>query len=157
MKNEEITCKYYADSVKGLNTKIINDKDLWYKYVIDLPQNLQVTYTIIIFHEQVFNGGLHQYFFNSYGQFAYLTIENLKLIKASKAAKILKKALELVNIEQYDIDEFRTRIFNRRLDKITDFDDELFDSLEKLDDEYYDLDEDLEQLLVDYLKNHLKN
>ncbi|MDQ1162553.1 hypothetical protein QE422_002921 [Chryseobacterium sp. SORGH_AS 447] len=157
MKNEEISSKYYANSVKGLNDKILNDKDLWYDYINDLPQNLQVTYTIIIYHEQVFNGGLHQYFFNSYGQFAYLTIENLKLIKAFEASKILEKAVEIVNSEHYDIEEFRTRIFSRKLEKITEFDDEIFDSLEKLDDEYYDLDEDLEQLLVDYLQNHLKN
>lgn len=157
MKNEEITCKYYADSVKGLNTKIINDKDLWYNYINDLPRNLQVTYTIIIFHDQVFNGGLHQYFFNSYGQFAYLTIENLKLIKAFEASKILEKAVEIVNSEHYNIEEFRTKIFSRKLEKIIEFDDELFDLLEKLDDEYYNLDEDLEQLLVDYLQNHLQN
>lgn len=157
MKNEEITCKYYADSVKGLNTKIINDKDLWYNYINDLPRNLQVTYTIIIFHDQVFNGGLHQYFFNSYGQFAYLTIENLKLIKAFEASKILEKAVEIINSEHYNIEEFRTKIFSRKLEKITEFDDELFDLLEKLDDEYYNLDEDLEQLLVDYLQNHLQN
>ncbi|MDQ1161343.1 hypothetical protein QE422_001711 [Chryseobacterium sp. SORGH_AS 447] len=157
MKNEEITSKYYADSVKGLNSKILNDKDLWYNYVINLPQNLQVTYTILIFHQQVFNGGLHQYFFNSYGQFAYLTIEYLKLIKAYQASKILEKAVEVVNSEKYSIDEFRTKIFNRKLDKITDFDDELWHLLEKLDDEYDNLDEDLEQLLVDYLINHLKS
>lgn len=157
MKNEEITCKYYANSVKGLNDKILNDKDLWYNYINDLPRNLQVTYTIIIFHDQVFNGGLHQYFFNSYGQFAYLTIENLKLIKAFEASKILEKAVEIVNSEHYNIEEFRTKIFSRKLEKITEFDDELFDLLEKLDDEYYNLDEDLEQLLIDYLQNHLQN
>jgi len=33
---------------------------------------------------------LHQYFFNAYGQFGYLTVEHLKLIEAFKASNILE-------------------------------------------------------------------
>jgi hypothetical protein len=74
MRNEEITDKYYKEAVTGLNETILNDIDLWYSYVINLPPHLQIVYTIVVFHQQVFSGGLHQYFFNSYGQFAYLTV-----------------------------------------------------------------------------------
>jgi hypothetical protein len=93
MRNEEITDKYYKEAVTGLNETILNDKDLWYSYVINLPLYLQIVYTIVVFHQQVFNGGLHQYFFNSYGQFAYLTVEHLKLIKAFKTSNILERAI----------------------------------------------------------------
>lgn len=91
-KNQEITDKYYKEAVKDLNDVVLQDKDLWYSYILHLPIHLQVTYTIIVFHQQVFNGGFHQYFFNSYGQFAYLTVDHLKLIKAFKTAEILEKA-----------------------------------------------------------------
>ncbi|MCY1239779.1 hypothetical protein D3C87_41590 [compost metagenome] len=152
MTNGEIINHYYKNAVKGLNEIILEDKDLWYSHIINLPQNLQATYTIVVFHEQVFNGGLHQYFFNSYGQFAYLTVEHLRSIKAFKSAAILDSAITLVNIEKMGLDEFRTKIFERELSQIIDFDDDLCDALTELDDEYYDLDEDLEQLLTDYLQ-----
>lgn len=152
MTNGEIINHYYKNAVKGLNEIILEDKDLWYSHIMNLPQNLQATYTIVVFHEQVFNGGLHQYFFNSYGQFAYLTVEHLKSIKAFKSAAILDSAITLVNIEKMGLDEFRTKIFERELSRIVDFDDDLCDALAELDDKYYDLDEDLEQLLAGYLQ-----
>jgi hypothetical protein len=57
-----------------------------------------------------------------------------------------------VNIEELSKNEFRAKIFSRELDRIADFDKELCDFLELLDNEYDDLDENLEQLLVDYLE-----
>ena len=138
MTNEEIINHYYKNAIKGLNEIILQEKDLWYSHIINLPQNLQATYTIVVFHEQVFNGGLHQYFFNSYGQFAYLTVEHLRSTKAFKSAAILDSAITLVNIEKMNLDEFRTKIFERELSRIVDFDDDLCDALTELDDKYYD-------------------
>jgi galactose mutarotase-like enzyme len=154
MKNEEITDSHYKKAVEGLNQKILENKDLWFSHILNLPEHLQVTYTIIIFDQQIFNGGFHQYFFNSYGQFAYLTIDNLRLINAVRAADILERATNLVNADQISLNEFRRKIFDRDFPKITDFDDELFDALSVLDDEYDARDENLEQLLVDYLSNY---
>lgn len=154
MKNEEITDSYYKKAVEGLEESTLQDKDLWYSYILNLPKHLQVTYTVIIFDQQVFNGGFHQYFFNTYGQFAYLTIDNLRLINAFKIADILEQATNLVNTDQISLNEFRRKIFDRNFPKIVDFDDELFDVLSDLDDKYYALDENLEQLLLDYLSNH---
>lgn len=156
MSKEEIIDNNYKKAVKGLNETILADKDLWYSHIINLPQNLQVTYTIAVLNQQVLNGGFHQYFFNSYGQFAYLTVDHLKSIKAFKSAAILDRAINLVNIEGMSLNEFRTKIFERELSRLVDFDDDLCDALEKLDDEYIDLDkdEDLEQLLVDYIQSN---
>ena len=153
MENEKIIDKYYQEAVKGLNEIVFQDKDLWYSYVIHLDSNVQVVYNVIVFHQQVLNGGLHQYFFNSYGQFAYLTVENLKLIKAFKTAEILESALSEVNIEHDDIDKFRENIFNRKNSRIVDFDNQLFDYLNDLDSKYYSLDEDIKKLLLNYLKS----
>lgn len=150
-KDVNIIDEYYKEAVKGLTQKVLEDRDLWYSHVLNLPDELQITYTIAILHQQVFNGGFHQYFFNGYGQFAYITLGNLKTIQAFKTANILNRALLNVNKEKYDIDEFRDKIFNRTLEAISDFDENLGDTLNDLDNEYYLLDEDLEQLIVDYL------
>lgn len=154
MNNEEIIDSYFKKAVEELTEATFVDKDVWYSHILNLPEHLQVTYTVIVFDQQVFNGGFHQYFFNSYGQFAYLTIDNLRLINAFKAADILERATNLVNAEQISLNEFRRKIFDRDFPKIADFDNELFDDLELLDKDYYALDENLEQLLVDYLSNH---
>ena len=149
MRNEGIIDRYYKEAVAGLNETILTYNDLWYSYVTNLPKHLQIVYTIVVFHQQVFNGGLHQYFFNSYGQFAYLTVEHLKLIKAVKTSRILERAIREVNFENFNVDEFRAKIFNREIDRIADFDEKLSIFLEFLDNEYDNLDEDLEQLLLD--------
>jgi len=46
----------------------------------------------------------------------------------------------------------REKVFNRKLSPIVNFNEELSDFLDVLDDDYDSLDENLEQLLVDYLE-----
>lgn len=151
MNNTEIINKYYKKATKELTETIILDKDLWFKYVLGLPIQQQVVYTISILDWQVLNGGFHQYFFNSYGQFAYLTIEHLKLIKAHDFAKILEEALNQINIEKFSKDDFRSMIFNRKFYKITEFDEKLLNFLQKLDEQYDSITVNLEKRLSEYL------
>ena len=152
---ENIIDKNYSEAVKGLDEEILNDCDAWYNYVLKLPKTQQVVYTIILFNWQIENGGFHQYFINSYGQFAYLTIKNLKLIEAPQRADLLDSATHLVNEEYFIEDKFRHLIFNREFSKIVDFDGALFDKLNELDDKYYDMEkENVYNLLQQYLDNH---
>lgn len=152
---ENIIYKTYSKAVKGLSEEILNDCDVWYNYVLNLPKSQQVVYTIVLLNWQVENGGFHQYFFNSYGQFAYLTIENLKLIEAPQRADLLDSAIHLVNEEHLIEDKFRYLIFNREFSKIVDFEDILFSKLNELDDKYYDMEEEnVYNLLQQYLDNY---
>jgi hypothetical protein len=144
--------KTFEEAVSGLNEVIFADKDLWYSYVLNLPKHLQVTYTVIVFDKQIWNGGFHQYFFNAYGQFAYITVDNLELIGAFKMADFLNKALEKVNKENYDLDYFRELIFYRRLERITDSDEELETFLAELNKRYDSCEDNLEELLGGYLE-----
>ncbi|SFN92446.1 protein of unknown function [Chryseobacterium oleae] len=153
MNNQELIEKIYLESTKGIKEEILNNCDAWYNHVLNLSKAQQVVYTVILFQWQVENGGSHQYFLNSYGQFAYLTIKNLKLIEASQRANLLDAATHLVNEEYLIEDDFRHLIFNRELSKIVDFDDILFDKLNELDDKYYEMkDENISELLGNYLK-----
>jgi len=151
---QNIIDKAYSEAVKGLNEEILDDCDVWYNYVLKLPKAQQVVYSIILFNWQIENGGFHQYFFNSYGQFAYLTINNLKLIEASQRADLLDSATHIVNEEYFIQDKFRHLIFNREFSKIVDFDEALFDKLNDLDDKYYNMEnENVFDLLQQYLDN----
>lgn len=150
---ENIIDKIYSEAVKELDEEILKNCDSWYNYVLNLPKTQQVVYTVTLLNWQVENGGFHQYFFNSYGQFAYLTIKNLKLIGTPQRASLLDTATHLVNEEYLIEDAFRHLIFNRELSKIVDFDEILFNKLNDLDDKYYNMeDENIFDFLEDYLE-----
>jgi hypothetical protein len=153
MKNRQLIDIYYKEAIKDLDKKILKDKDLWYEHVLQLPEHLGVVYTITNFHQQLFKGGFHLYFSKTHGQFAYLALENLWLIKAIKSFLVLKSALNEVNYELFSQDEFREHVFNGTLELINVSNDDFVDILDELDTEYYSIDEDIEELLVDYLKN----
>jgi hypothetical protein len=144
--------KVYAEAIKALSQEVLDDRERWYKYVDNLPFNQQIVYTVILFHTQVENGGFHQYFFNAYGMFSFLTIKNLVTIKAYKRSKLLEDAIRKVNSENLNEKEFRDRISHRKLDKIADFDSDLFNYLTNLDDQYYGLvQEEIYKLLETFL------
>ena len=150
---ENIVEKEYKEAVKGLTLETLNNSSAWYDYALNLPITQQIVYTIVLFHSQVENGGFHQYFFNSYGQFAYLTLKNLKTIGGIKRAKLLDDALRHVNGENLPENIFRKLVVNRKLSRIVDFKNELFDYLNNLDNKYYDIEgEDIYELLEKYLK-----
>ena len=151
---ENIVEKYYSESVKGINEDILNDKNAWYHYILNLPIAQQIVYTIVLFHSQIENGGFHQYFFNSYGQFVFLTLKNLKLIGSINRYNLLKKALEEVNNENLEEKKFRKLVYTRKVDRIVNYEQKLFDYLNELDNEYFSLkNEDIEELLINYLES----
>ncbi len=143
----------YLDAVKGLDENILQDVNKWYDHIYNLPTEQQIVYTVSILNWQVKNGGFHQYFFNSYGIFAFLTLKNLEELKLFEIKNILSEALSLVNYEDLEEDEFKLKIFDREIKKITDFDEELFENLNNLDDSYYSIsDEEIFNSLEKYLK-----
>ena len=146
---------YYFESVKGLTENVLQVQSDWYKHIFNLSPKQQIVYTIIVFHNQVQNGGLHQYFFNSYSQFCFLTINNLKKIGALERASILESALSEVNKDKFDENYFKELIFNRKISRITEFEQYLTNFLDDLDTKYYEIEnEDIEKLLTHFLKNN---
>lgn len=139
--------------MKGIDENLLTDAELWYEYVFKLPSDFQIIYTIIILDWQVNNGGFHQYFFNAYGQFAFLTIKNSELIKAVEHKTLLEKALKKTNSDKFSEVDFRKLIYHRKLKKIVEFENKLFKQLDDLDTQYYDLKEDLRQLYVNFISH----
>jgi hypothetical protein len=153
MTNQEIIEKKYLEAVKGIKEEWFTEVTAeWYNYIIELPEDLLTTYLVIVLHNQVFNGGFHQYFVNGYGQFASETIEALERIGASKKAGYLKNAFEIVNSEN-DIDVvFREKLLSREIKELF-IEDDLFDPLDELDTQYYNEEkESIEDLLANYLR-----
>jgi hypothetical protein len=157
MNDQIIIKEKYAEAVKGIKAEWLMTTDSrWYDYVVGLPSDQQVTYLVIVVHNQVFNGGFHQYFFNGYGQFAKETISALIKISALKRGELLVKALKIVNSENDPDHVFREKLLKKDLRPLF-VDDDLFESLNQLDVQYYEYDdkeeEDVAQLLSNYLQN----
>jgi len=153
MNNTEIIQKKYAEAIKGINEEWFTTVDSkWYSYIINLPFHLRSTYLIVVFHNQIYNGGFHQFFVNGYGQFAKETINVLIKIGALNKAELLKKALHIVNSDNKSDEVFRKELLNKDIKSLF-VEDFLFESLDKLDTQYYALEkEDLEKLLCNYLQ-----
>lgn len=156
MNNPQIIQQYFEKATLGIkNEWLISDhaNDSWYEYIVNLDLKPKVAYMLLIFHNQVYNGGFHQYFVNGYGQFAKETVECLNKIGAIKKAQLLQQALDIVNYEKNSDIMFRKKLLKKSI-KALFIEDVLFESLDKLDFEYYSLDEveDIESLLGNYLQ-----
>lgn len=153
MNNSEIIEKKYAEAVQGIKEEWFQKTNpRWYDYVISLPDTLRITYLIVILHNQVCNGGFHQYFVNGYGQFAGETVKALIDIGAFKKSNLLKEALSIVNSPNHSDRVFREKLLKKEIDALF-VDDDLYDPLDNLDSKYYETnDEDTYQLLGDYLQ-----
>jgi hypothetical protein len=126
----------------------------WYTHVNQLPLPERLTYCVLIFDAQVGNGGLPQYFGNSYGQFAYETVAYLDLLGATAQAGILRQALTLLEGEQPVPALLREKIHTHTLEGLNSEDQPFGSGLDKLTDAYFacpaDLEERLQQFLATY-------
>jgi hypothetical protein len=84
----------YLSAVRGLTIKIVNNHNDWYNHVMNLPQNQQIVYTVLILDNQVKQEGFMSYFKSSFGMFALKTIAHLEKIGCTNRSKMLKLALE---------------------------------------------------------------
>lgn len=152
MNNASLIEHTYKKAVQGIKEEwLMESSSHWYNYIVELPAHLKTSYLVLILHDQVFNGGFHQYFANGYGQFSKETIDALTEIGATKKALLLKRALDNVNADEDTDVLFRKKLLDKDLKNLF-LDDGLFELLNELDTEYYESeDEDLEQLLGNYL------
>jgi hypothetical protein len=153
MKKEDLINFTFQKAVQNLNDEWLTnyESDDWFLFIMGLPEPEKTTYLVVIFHNQVMNGGLHQYFINRYGQFAYKTIEVLKNIKAKDTSIILQLAIEKINSDKLAPEIFRKKILRQRLTPLYES-EELWNQLCLLDERYYDGDEDIVELLGNYLR-----
>jgi hypothetical protein len=144
--------QYYKSAVSEIDETLLGSFHSWYSYVLRLPKREQIVYTVEVLNQQVSNGGFHQYFANQYGQFAYLTIENLRIIGANDFAELVLSATSILNDDNLDEESFGAKVYRHELDKIESYDKELCDYLDSLDSKYYELDiELLTEKLTEYL------
>ncbi|WP_258101490.1 DMP19 family protein [Marinoscillum pacificum] len=155
ISNSELIDRIYDSAGDHLRNTVTDWSNymLWRSAVKELNNVQQTVYLIGVLNQQVMNGGLCQYFDNSYGIFGYETLKSLREVGANQFTQILEQALKIVNPQNLSELEFSRFIAENVID-----DEDMEDKLDELDDQYYELegDEDLEVLLATWIKTHPK-
>lgn len=105
---------------------------------------------IWVLEAEVNNGGYSQFYYNSSGQYYLHLPEALRRVGATQFADLTERANKVFEIE-------KTTIFqNQSTDPFSESDKD--DPLDPLDTEFYALyqTENLEQIQVEYIRNHKK-
>lgn len=142
----------YDRAVAGLTESLlVAPYPGWYAHINRLPLPERLTYCVLVFEAQVGNGGLHQYFWNGYGQFAYETVGYLALLGAAAQAGILRQALALLEAEEPVPDRLRDNLHARALAALNDFAEPLTSALDRLTDAYFAEPAEVETRLQTFL------
>ncbi len=99
---------------------------------------------------QVNNGGFDQYFFNSSGEYAHETLLALKEINAPQMADLLNRAISVFPKLPIPKDT------EQRREYMEDIPESISETWDKLDDEFYKYPENLEGLVIEYIKANIK-
>ena len=97
---------------------------------------------------EVNNGGFDQWFFNSSGDCAFDTPPSLIRIGAEATARIVKKAIS------YFPGGNPSKDWEKRREQMKKINDLIEMKWNELDDKFYKYEDDLEVLLVQYMKNN---
>lgn len=84
---------------------------------------------------EVNNGGFNQYFIN-FGQNCYETLKALKKNGKVETAKLLQKAIELINPNHISEEEFVEKLRKREVEEL--YDEKIDAELYKLDTKFYE-------------------
>lgn len=123
-----------------------------FEVVSGLSNGRKWIYTSWCLETEVNNGGFIQYFFNSTGQFAYLTLDGLEQLGIPEHANLLRRALVLLGLKENIFENLRNE---NSIESFVEAREEV--DLSTLDDEFYELEEnqDLSKLRVKYIRHNL--
>ena len=114
-----------------------------------LTSSAKVLYLVQRLDGEVVNGGFHQYFSNSSGNYAHETLAALQELDAPKTAGLLSSAIDTFPNKHAPA---RRSVRNDELDKADT------KALDKLDSEYYALEkgagEDLGERILSFMRQH---
>jgi len=126
-----------------------------------LPQGLRVGYLLVNLSSEVSNGGFYQWFTNSSGQAADLTLEELRAIGDVKTAAVVEQAIAL----NHQLEE-RYPAYQRRWDQNAsppsegyweDVDANFLPELDRLSSLLYDIEDGVDSMwnsLYRFLRQH---
>jgi Domain of unknown function (DUF4375) len=131
-----------------IDVRIRDRVDDEYAIVAGLSAGYRTVYATWLLETEVNNGGFHQFFSNSSGQFAIDALAGCRLIGADQHADLLKQAIATNEKERSEREkdgrEAAAESFSRSSDTT---------ALEELDRQFFDLD-DLSPERIRYVRDH---
>jgi hypothetical protein len=136
--------------IDNLCTKLPSDYSKYNEIILAWNKSRQAFYFVWLLECEVNNGGYNQFYFNSHAQYNDFLVPALKLIGARKYVELTAMA---------------NRIFERQFEKISEHWDGTLEGFSKsyennplspFDDAFYafEKEENLQQLLVNYIRMH---
>ena len=123
----------------------LNKKCDYGKQINKLNDCQKVFLIIENLEREINNGGFHQFYWNSSGNYANETVDALVKIGAKKTAEIVKKANS----------EFKNGIVPSDRDKrdkeLSEIENRAMDNWNNCDNLFYDYEENLTELLIDFV------
>jgi len=97
---------------------------------------------------EINNGGLNQYFFNSSGNFAHLTVLSLRAINANTTADILQKAID--QFPKKEVSQYRTerQVILEQIEEVAN------PIWEQLDQKFFVYEDDLNLLNIEFVRQN---
>lgn len=137
---------YIADGIiKGRHNKT-------YRILKKQSIGMQYVWAIWYLEAEVNNGGFNQYFYNSAGEFAEEALNGCKAIGAPKMVEIIEGAMTTLG------QEFELQKKTREAGTLEAFMESYGESqLGKWDDEFYKYPENLESLMVQYIRSNYQH
>jgi len=134
----------------NISSKLSKDPEKEYESLLKLSKSEQAIYIIWNLEAEINNGGFNQYYFNSSGQFADLTPDALKLIKANKFSELVSRANNIYKKEHRKITKHQDGTIEGFSKSYDD------NPLNELDNEFYDLykTEKLGDLQIEYIRQN---
>jgi hypothetical protein len=150
MTSTEIALLLNSNSEKITRIGEIIGKKIQEKDNFEHLNEFETTFILIdVLEHNVTNGGFVQLFFNSSGQFAHEILQAYIAIKATKTVDIISRAIQLFPVIPIPKNlRIRQQALMASLDNL-----DLWDDLDKEFDKYED---DIIQLTIDYVRNHLQ-
>ncbi|QVK18978.1 DUF4375 domain-containing protein [Mycoplasmatota bacterium] len=165
----------FSSGIKELNSETVNKipdeklVDKLYSYVVELTGNsrghdeeeilnqinrpTKCVYMVELMNYEVENGGFGQYFYNSSGYFAFEVLDCLKEIGALEGYNITKEAIDFVNKDNLNKDDYKEKQISRQLFQYPNNEnDQKFD---ELSNKYYNYVEEIRKLLVKYVRENI--
>jgi hypothetical protein len=145
--------RYEIDNNAGQAFSYIGDelgnRGCWDKPIKKYPTAVRVFLLIWIADGEIKNGGMAQFFANGHGEYAKETVEAYKTVGAPLKATAIQTVM----------DAFPKGKYPKSAEKYSDMLEKYEEEMEFLnengpDDAYYDAPENIEKLVVEYVKNN---
>lgn len=136
---------------ESLSEKLPADYAKEYESVLSWNKSRQAIYMIWLLEGEVNNGGYNQFYYNSSGQFYKHLPDALRLVGAYKFADLTQKANDTYEKENEKI--------TKHLDGTSEGFSKSYENnpLNDFDTKFYNLEEDLQQIQINYIKKNKKD